>query len=123
MFVRLAKCFVVAALVCVLGGHWAVLQIGAWTGMAISYSQNDSLTNALAKTFDGKHPCKLCCLVKKGQAAEKKSEGKFEIKKLESALEASWVFSFENGSASHPELICEVNSRSSLPVSPPPELI
>ncbi len=35
-----------------------------WVGMAISYSQDSSsFSEALAKTFDGKHPCKLCKFV------------------------------------------------------------
>ncbi|MEP6662786.1 MAG: hypothetical protein ABJC04_03880 [Verrucomicrobiota bacterium] len=123
MFVRFAKCILVAALVCVLGGHWAVLQVTAWTGMAISYAQNDSFSSAISKTFDGKHPCKLCLLVKKGKAAEKKSESKFEIKKLESSLEETFVFSFPPLPQFSSAQVFQLPSRSSLPLSPPPELV
>ena len=42
--------------------------------MAVSYSQNASLKEALVKTFDGRHPCKLCKAVQHGKSAEKKPE-------------------------------------------------
>jgi hypothetical protein len=61
---------VVVALVFSTGGHWALLQVGAWAGMVVSYSQTDSLADALVKTFDGEHPCKLCKVVKEGRKAE-----------------------------------------------------
>ena len=123
MFVRIAKGFVVTALVCVLGGHWAVLQVAAWTGMAISYSQNDSLSSALSKTFDGKHPCQLCLLVKKGKSAEKNAESKFEIKKLESSLGETFVFSFPPLPQFPSTQILHQPSRTTLPISPPPERV
>ena len=55
-----------------IGGHWAILQSVAWMGMAINFSQTETLDEALSKTFDGKHPCKLCKFVKEGQQSEKK---------------------------------------------------
>ena len=74
----------VLALVIVTGGHWALLQSAAWVGMAVNYAQSEPVSVALEKTFDGKHPCNLCKLVKKGKAAERKHafqklEAKFEF--------------------------------------------
>jgi hypothetical protein len=57
-----------------LGLHWTVLQSVAWMGMIVAYSQNDGLTGALVKTFDGKHPCQICKIVKEGKRSEKKQE-------------------------------------------------
>ena len=57
-----------------LGLHWAFLQTVAWTGMIASYSQDSSLSEAIFKTFDGAHPCKLCIAIEQGRAAEKKSD-------------------------------------------------
>ena len=74
VFVRLSKWSVVLALVMVIGGHWALLQSAAWLGMAVSFSQTESVSVALEKTFDGKHPCPLCKIVKAGKASEKKQE-------------------------------------------------
>jgi hypothetical protein len=57
-----------------LGLHWALLQTVAWTGMLITFSRGASFKEAVAKTFDGKHPCTLCKAIKQGRAAEKKQE-------------------------------------------------
>ena len=75
---RLARGIVVALLATVTGGHWALFQTAAWVGMTLDYSQTDSLAGALKKTFDGKHPCKLCRLI----SSEKKSEQKKETRLL-----------------------------------------
>jgi hypothetical protein len=58
-----------------LGAHWAFLQAVAWTGMIVSYSREASFTEALSKTFDGRHPCRMCRMIQKGRADEKKQEG------------------------------------------------
>ena len=71
----------VLALVLVTGGHWALLQSAAWIGMAVSYSQSETVAVAFKKTFGGEYPCELCKLVKEGKAAEQKGERqKFETK-------------------------------------------
>ena len=121
MFVRSAKWFVVAALVCVLGGHWAVLQVAAWTGMAITYSQKDSLSTALSKTFDGKHLCKLCKLVRDGKKAEKKSNPKFDTKKLDSFVAGSSLFLFPPLKPNFTPRNFAFKSRVAAPLSPPPK--
>jgi len=64
----------VLVLVLSLGLNWALLQTIAWTGMIVSYSRAASLSEALTKTFDGKHPCSLCKAIQKGRADEKKQE-------------------------------------------------
>src|SRR5258708_7996348 len=43
------------------GGHWAILQTCAWLGMIVAYSRDGDGSTAISKTFDGKHPCRLCC--------------------------------------------------------------
>jgi len=57
-----------------LGLHWAALQLVAWTGMIVTYSRGASVVEAVSKTFDGEHPCKLCLAIKVGRAEEKKQE-------------------------------------------------
>lgn len=121
MFVRFAKWFVVAALVCLLGGHWAVLQVAAWTGMAISYSQNDSFSAALSKTFDGKHLCKLCKLVRDGKKAEKKSDTQLDTKKLDSFVAGSSLFFFPPLKPNFTPRKFAFKSRVAAPLSPPPK--
>ena len=71
------------ALASSIGLHWTFLQAVAWAGMIVSYSQEAPLGEAVAKTFDGQHPCTLCKQIAKGKQSEKKSDYKFELKKLE----------------------------------------
>lgn len=71
-----ARITTVALLVLSLGLHWGLLQSLAWAGMIIRYSREAPLQEAVEKTFDGKHPCKMCLLVKEGREAEKQRDPK-----------------------------------------------
>lgn len=66
-FARLVA-FVAAAHV--MGGHWLVLQMVAWSGMLVTYTQQDGLTQGIEKTFDGTAPCHLCHMVEEGREKE-----------------------------------------------------
>ncbi len=57
-----------------IGGHWVMLQTTAWVGMAFEFTKDASVAEAVSKTLDGQHPCKLCHAVKKGRSEEKKRE-------------------------------------------------
>jgi hypothetical protein len=58
------------AVLTTLGGHWLVLQSYAWARMIRDYSRHDSLISAIAKTFDGKHPCGLCLTIQQDRQQE-----------------------------------------------------
>jgi len=73
----------IVALLAATGAHWGALQSVAWTTMLADNLQSASLSQALTKTFDGKHPCPLCKVVAAGKAAEKKSDFTPQLKKLE----------------------------------------
>jgi hypothetical protein len=61
------KLLLVSALMVSIGAQWALLQGVAWVGMVLTYSMEEgSVAQGLSKTFDGKHPCPLCQVVKKG---------------------------------------------------------
>ena len=83
---RLARWMVVVVLCCSLGLQWAVLQGIAWTGMLISFSRDGSLVEAVAKTFDGEHPCPLCKAVDKGQKQDQEKSIQVPMKKLDAVL-------------------------------------
>ena len=51
--------------------------------MAVSYAQNSTLSEALVKTFDGQHPCKLCKAVEEGKKSERKQTPEKPINKLD----------------------------------------
>ncbi|MEI9864820.1 MAG: hypothetical protein WDN00_09755 [Limisphaerales bacterium] len=84
MFVRLGQVLMIVALLAAtesaLGAHFNPSR-----GRRCSHkiSQSTSLSQALTKTFDGKHPCPLCKVVATGKSAEKKSAFTLEQKKLE----------------------------------------
>jgi hypothetical protein len=65
------------------GGHWAILQTGAWMGMIVAYSRDGGVSTAISRTFDGKHPCALCCAVQDGRKQEEKKAPvlQWELKK------------------------------------------
>lgn len=86
MFVRAGKVFVVVALVAMLGAHWTVLQMAAWTTMLADNLQSASLHEALVKTFDGQHPCKFCKAIAAGKKSEQKKDSTTPIQKLEFLL-------------------------------------
>jgi hypothetical protein len=91
---RLPKLLLALALASSIGLHWAFFQTLAWAQMVISYSQDAPLTEALVKTFDGKHPCKLCKNIAESKRSEKKSDSELDLKKFEfSFVVSDFIFS------------------------------
>jgi hypothetical protein len=90
-----SRCFArLAALLAALticGGHWAVLQSVAWTNMLVTYSQHERLGDAIAKTFDGDHPCSLCHAVNAGKKSEKKTDRQVLAAKIEMIAPSSFT--------------------------------
>ena len=93
MLSRLPKLLLALALASSIGMHWAFLQTLAWAQMVISYSQDAPLSEALVKTFDGLHPCKLCKNIAESKRAEKQSDSDLDLKKFEfSFAPSAFVF-------------------------------
>jgi hypothetical protein len=69
------------ALFMVAGGHWAMLQSVAWAGMVKDFSRTGSLTEAVSKTFDGKHPCSMCKKIAAAQSHEEKAPASLKVDK------------------------------------------
>jgi len=94
VLVRLPRLLIVLALAGSIGLHWAFLQVVAWTGMVISYSQDRPVAEAVADTFDGQHPCALCQQIAKEKRAEKKAEYQIESSKVKfSCVAVAFIFS------------------------------
>jgi hypothetical protein len=119
----LSKWLAIPLLVASLGGHWALLQTAAWVGMTIDYSQRDELTIALKKTFDGKHPCKLCQLISKGKKSERKTDARPLNPKLDLFLSLKAIGfyppSFPKVTAGFSQLV----DRAESPPVPPPRFL
>jgi hypothetical protein len=86
VLLRLGKVCVVFALVATLSAHWALLQTIAWTTMLASNLQSSSFHDAVARTFDGYHPCPLCKAIVAAKKSEQKNQISFEKQKLEFPL-------------------------------------
>ncbi len=69
---RIGAVLCTLALLQLIGGHWAVLQMTAWTGMVIEYSRQDGIVAGLTQTFDGAHPCSMCRGIKEAHRQEQK---------------------------------------------------
>lgn len=112
------------AMFSIAGGHWAVLQSVAWTGMIIEYSKASTLGEALAKTFSGKAPCQMCRTIEEGRQKETKLPATVKAdRKLDHFLSAAVALIAVPPSASfcYPRLSDETASpRSASPPVPVP---
>ena len=120
---RFAQWLVAMTLVVSLGGHWVLLQGLAWTTMLARFSQTMPLTEAVASTFDGKHPCSLCLAVQKGQQEEQKKSKLQPLQKLVLILDAQVLAlipppPLPQGS----QLVEALRSRAEEPPRPPPRM-
>ena len=109
-----------------LGLHWTVLQSVAWTGMLIGNLGENSVVEAVEKTFDGEHPCPLCLAVKEGQKQEKddsKPLAAKSVKKFEAVLVAETRLVAPPAQIrSFPRLVSRFDGRSERPSMPPPRV-
>jgi hypothetical protein len=81
---RASQYLLIGTLVVSLGSHLALLQTVAWGAMLVGFSRTESFEEAAKKTFDGKHPCPLCKVVKQSKSREErkplvKSEMKLDV--------------------------------------------
>jgi hypothetical protein len=79
---RFAAFLCVMAVFQLMGGHLAVLQVTAWVGMLVKYSEAEGVEVGISKTFDGKHPCSLCLSIAKNKQTEKKQSSQFAAAKI-----------------------------------------
>jgi hypothetical protein len=111
----------VVVMLCVsLGFHWTLLQSAAWVGMMVNYSCQGSLKDAVTKTFDGRHPCPLCKLVREGKKSEKKSESLQIVKKIDLFAGEAAAFDFPPLPAADPFFSHVTFTRTEPPLLPPP---
>jgi hypothetical protein len=73
----------IVALVVTVGAQWTVLQTVAWTTMLADNLRTHSLSESMARTFDGKYPCPICKAIAAAKQSQKKSEFTLQTQKLE----------------------------------------
>jgi hypothetical protein len=83
VFGRFGKILTIVVLVTTTGLHWAMLQSVAWTTMLADNLCTHSLSESVARTFDGKYPCPMCKAIAAAQKSEKKSDFTVQMQKLE----------------------------------------
>lgn len=74
MTLFIARSLLTSALCLAIGLHWVALQSIAWTTMLAANAKQTSFVQAIAKTFDGNHPCDLCKRINTAQHSPKKPE-------------------------------------------------
>lgn len=74
MISTIGRAATILALCFSLGLQWIALQSVAWTAMLVQNARHQPLSEAVARTFDGAHPCDLCHAVAAGKKSEQKSQ-------------------------------------------------
>ena len=120
---RLAHWILVLALSVSIGLPSAFLQSAAWLGMIVNFAQQMPLAKAVAMTFDGKHPCKMCQAVERSNSSQKKQDAKQSSVKIELAEPEHDDFLFLRLASLR--VVCLIHAGSNVsaePPVPPPKL-
>jgi hypothetical protein len=88
---RIMTMMMALALFVAIGGPLAVLQGVAWATMIRDYSRTGSVTAAVEKTFDGKHPCAMCKKIAAQRSHDEKAPATVKAEKKAEALIASGI--------------------------------
>jgi hypothetical protein len=117
---KLSKVLVVFSLVCVLSAHWALLQTVAWTSMLANNLGSCSFHVAVARTFDGEHPCPLCKAIAAAKKSEQKTQVTFELQKLDFLPVEGGLVLIAPSRVEIPSLNSFAESMLQRPPTPPP---
>jgi hypothetical protein len=92
--------------------------------MVISYSQHSSLRDALKNTFDGKHPCCICKVIKGRRHCERNGEQQKLLVKMDFYIQSTTGPAlFPPSLATVPQLMLPGYCRiTETPPTPPPIL-
>ncbi len=120
-----SRILLVAALMISIGLHWAVLQSAAWVGMAVTYTvKTGSVVQGLSKTFDGRHPCRLCHAVDEGTSSEKPKDSApaktVKVLKIDLAMTSVPAFIFQASPKLEWPVFSQAASQRPLSPEPPP---
>jgi hypothetical protein len=103
-----------------LGFHWGLLQSVAWAGMIVNYSLEGSLNTAVCKTFDGRHPCPLCKLIRAGKTSESKPAAQQSVNKVDLFAGGGAAFDFPTTQTTGFPILFPTLNRTDAPPLPPP---
>ncbi len=117
------RLLLVIALCSAIGLQWVAVQSIAWTAMLIENVKFFPVAEALAKTFDGQHPCDLCLVAQTGQSHDRQPEAQTVRAKIDlicAARPLSLETSFET--IRYPRHGAAVLARGQTPAVPPPRV-
>lgn len=124
MLFAIGRAATIVALCLSLGFHWLALQSVAWTTMLVENTRHASLSEAVAETFDGAHPCHLCHAIADGKRSEKKSEVLPMVAKMDlicTTRTVAWQPPFVR--YDYAATRCAIPKRFLAPPAPPPRLL
>jgi hypothetical protein len=107
---------IVAVLCCLqlLGGSYGVLQTIAWSRMIVTNTAKDGLVLGIQKTFDGEHPCAMCCQIKKAKQGESAPDPIRDLLQKDAAVK---YFTSSQSVVDHPLTTAEIVTKTPLPPS------
>jgi hypothetical protein len=118
---RFAQVILVFAVFCMANGSDFIVQGFAWGTMIIDYSSRDTVVEAVLKTFDGNHPCKICKKVDEQQNSQTKRMIETGLRKLDLCCAAPELFELPDlGSTSFPAFETKTLPMSGDPPFQPP---
>jgi hypothetical protein len=118
---KLGRSLALVAVFAICGGQWAALQTLAWGRMLVDYTQQLTITQAIAKTFDGVHQCPMCKQVETGSSKQKqpRQQGNLAKQVLLYTSAQSFIFPKPSGFR-YPLADLLAKTRKQEPPSPPP---
>ncbi|PAW76591.1 MAG: hypothetical protein B9S32_14530 [Verrucomicrobia bacterium Tous-C9LFEB] len=121
----LATALMLLAILCLAGGHWAILQTVAWAEMIRDYSiQEGSLRAGVEKTFSGKAPCEKCVKIQEGRQKEERRPATVKVEKKSENLFSTpfrWTVWLPPQPNVYPPFVCQsAPLRSDPPPGPVP---
>ena len=122
MLKRIALLSLTAAVFLLSQGHFLVWQGFAWARMLQDFTQRETLSQAVVKTFDGRHPCSICRQIERTRQ-DRPAEVPVQLLKLDSIASTPAMGFFAPGRADWPPATQRFSrTEPAAPDSPPPRL-
>jgi len=121
MLAKVGRCVIALTLSLSIGGHCFCLQSVAWAKMVVTYSQQCSFRTAIARTFDGDHPCDLCKRISKARETEKKHDAQTPVAKTDLICTTRRIVLLPPFAPfAYPDLVSSIRSGFNRALYPPP---
>jgi hypothetical protein len=89
--------------------------------MLVDFSRSDTLADAVSKTFDGRHPCRMCHQIREGQDSERHEPSLVDTDRLPRVWLAVVAVPVNAFSPLVDRLVCDTRALETVFVLTPPE--